>query len=166
MTGTREYEDACDTPCERSEVDARQLDLRGGDGGNLDATGTRFEPELLGKGIRATDESLDDLILRHGLNNLASNENLSLTVAGSNAEVCLSGLARPVDNAAHDSNAQRNGQVLQALGHVLVLMAAAAVQALYFGGLPEWAYPGWMARRYYASHPGARERELGARAAI
>ena len=49
---------------------------------------------------------------------------------------------------------------------VLVLMAAMAVQALYFGGLPEWAYPGWMARRYYASHPGARERGLGARAAI
>lgn len=49
---------------------------------------------------------------------------------------------------------------------VLALMAAVAVQALYFGGLPEWAYPGWMARRYYASHPGARERELGTRAAI
>ena len=49
---------------------------------------------------------------------------------------------------------------------VLALMGAAAVQALYFGGLPAWAYPGWMARRYYASHPGARERELGARAVI
>ena len=49
---------------------------------------------------------------------------------------------------------------------VLALMGAAAVQALYFGGLPAWAYPGWMARRYYASHPGARERELGACAAI
>ncbi|PKY64611.1 hypothetical protein CYJ22_04215 [Schaalia odontolytica] len=49
---------------------------------------------------------------------------------------------------------------------VLALMGAAAVQALYFGGLPAWAYPGWMARRYYASHPGARERELGTRAVI
>ncbi len=49
---------------------------------------------------------------------------------------------------------------------VLALMGAAAVQALYFGGLPQWAYPGWMARRYYASHPGARERELGTRAVI
>ena len=49
---------------------------------------------------------------------------------------------------------------------VLALMGAAAVQALYFGGLPAWAYPGWMARRYYASHPGARERELGACAVI
>ena len=49
---------------------------------------------------------------------------------------------------------------------VLALMGAAAVQALYFGGLPQWAYPGWMARRYYASHPGARERELGACAVI
>ena len=49
---------------------------------------------------------------------------------------------------------------------VLALMGAAAVQALYFGGLPAWTYPGWMARRYYASHPGARERELGTRAVI
>ena len=49
---------------------------------------------------------------------------------------------------------------------VLAVMVGVAVRALYLGGLPAWAYPGWMARRYYASHPGARERELGARAVI
>ena len=49
---------------------------------------------------------------------------------------------------------------------VLATMVGVAVRALYLGGLPEWAYPGWMARRYYASHPGARERELGSRAVI
>ena len=49
---------------------------------------------------------------------------------------------------------------------VLAAMGGVAVRALYLGGLPAWAYPGWMARRYYASHPGARERELGTRAAI
>ena len=49
---------------------------------------------------------------------------------------------------------------------VLATMVGVAVRALYLGGLPEWAYPGWMARRYYASHPGARERERGARAVI
>ena len=49
---------------------------------------------------------------------------------------------------------------------VLATMVGVAVRALYLGGLPEWAYPGWMARSYYASHPGARERELGARAVI
>ena len=49
---------------------------------------------------------------------------------------------------------------------ILAAMVGVAVRALYLGGLPEWAYPGWMARRYYASHPGARERELGARAVI
>ena len=49
---------------------------------------------------------------------------------------------------------------------VLATMVGVAVRALYLGGLPKWAYPGWMARRYYASHPGARERELGARAVI
>ena len=59
----------------------------------------------------------------------------------------------------------REARGLDPLGS-LGLMAAVAVRALYFGGLPEWAYPGWMARRYYAAHPGARERELGACAAI
>ena len=49
---------------------------------------------------------------------------------------------------------------------VLAAMVGVAVRSLYLGGLPAWAYPGWMARRYYASHPGARERELGARAVI
>ena len=49
---------------------------------------------------------------------------------------------------------------------VLAAMVGVAVRALYLGGLPAWVYPGWMARRYYASHPGARERELGARAII
>ena len=72
----------------------------------------------------------------------------------------------------HRSDRTRGTRGLDTLGSlglvigVLALMAAVAVQALYFGGLPEWAYPGWMARRYYASHPGARERELGTRAAI
>ena len=46
------------------------------------------------------------------------------------------------------------------------VMVAVAIQSLYLGGLPEWAYPGWMARRYYVVNPGARERELGAGAVI
>lgn len=46
------------------------------------------------------------------------------------------------------------------------VMVAVAIQSLYLGGLPEWAYPGWMARRYYVANPGARERELGAGAVI
>ena len=46
------------------------------------------------------------------------------------------------------------------------VMIAVAIQSLYLGGLPEWAYPGWMARRYYVANPGARERELGAGAVI
>ena len=49
---------------------------------------------------------------------------------------------------------------------MLIALVGVAVRALCLGGLPAWAYPGWMARRYYASHPGARERELGARAVI
>ena len=55
------------------------------------------------------------------------------------------------------------------VGHEAVgadTMIAVAIQSLYLGGLPEWAYPGWMARRYYVANPGARERELGAGAVI
>ena len=49
---------------------------------------------------------------------------------------------------------------------LLALMALVAVQSLYLGGMPQWAYPGWRARRYYEAHPGARERELGVGALI
>ena len=49
---------------------------------------------------------------------------------------------------------------------LLAAMILVAVQSLYLGGMPEWAYPGWMARRYYAAHPQARERELGVGALI
>ena len=31
------------------------------------------------------------------------------------------------------------------------VMVVVAIQSLYLGGLPEWAYPGWMARRYYVA---------------
>ena len=48
---------------------------------------------------------------------------------------------------------------------LLSFMVLLAIQSLYLGGLPEWAYPGWMARRYYRAHPGARERELGSASA-
>ncbi len=44
---------------------------------------------------------------------------------------------------------------------IFALMTLLAIQSLYLGGLPEWAYPGWMARRYYRAHPQAREAELG-----
>ena len=44
---------------------------------------------------------------------------------------------------------------------IFALMTLLAIQSLYLGGLPEWAYPGWMARRYYRTHPQAREAELG-----
>ena len=49
---------------------------------------------------------------------------------------------------------------------LLAAMILVAVQSLYLGGMPEWAYPGWMARSYYAAHPQARERELGVGALI
>lgn len=44
---------------------------------------------------------------------------------------------------------------------LLGAMALVAVICLYFGALPEWAYPGWMARRYYRAHPDRAVAELG-----
>ena len=61
--------------------------------------------------------------------------------------------------------AETTGSCALVLG-LLAVMVAVAIQSLYRGGMPEWAYPGWMARRYYMANPGARERELGAGAVI
>ena len=61
--------------------------------------------------------------------------------------------------------ADTTGSCALVLG-LLAVMVAVAIQSLYRGGMPEWAYPGWMARRYYMALPGARERELGVGALI
>src|SRR3989449_6463814 len=63
--------------------------------------------------------SLDDRVLGHGLDDLALDEDLALAVAGRDAEVGLAGLARAVDDAAHDGDAERHLHALQAGGHLL-----------------------------------------------
>ena len=70
------------------------------------------------------------------------------------------------DLVAREASGFATAGICMLIALVLAAMVGVAVRALYLGGLPAWAYPGWMARRYYASHPGARERELGARAII
>ena len=69
------------------------------------------------------------------------------------------------DLVGHEVGADTMGSCALLLG-LFGVMVAVAIQSLYLGGLPEWAYPGWMARRYYVANPGARERELGAGAVI
>ena len=69
--------------------------------------------------VRLFDEGGDDLGLRHGLDDLALDEDLALAVAGCHAEVGLAGLARSVDDAAHDGDAQRHGHALEAVGDVV-----------------------------------------------
>ena len=70
------------------------------------------------------------------------------------------------DLVRHEAmGADTTGSCALVLG-LLAVMVAVAIQSLYRGGMPEWAYPGWMARRYYMAHPGARERELGVGALI
>jgi hypothetical protein len=57
--------------------------------------------------------------LGHRLDDLALDEDLALAVAGGDSEVGLAGLARAVDDAAHDGHPQRHGQSLQAGGDLL-----------------------------------------------
>ena len=57
--------------------------------------------------------------LGHGLDDLALDEDLALAVAGGDAEVGLAGLARAVDDAAHDGDAQRHLHALEAGGDLL-----------------------------------------------
>ena len=57
--------------------------------------------------------------LGHGLDDLALDEDLALAVAGGDAEVGLAGLARTVDDAAHDGDAQRHLHALEAGGHLV-----------------------------------------------
>ena len=50
---------------------------------------------------------------------LAPDEDLALAVAGGDAEVGLAGLARPVDDAAHDGDPQRHLHALEPGGDLL-----------------------------------------------
>ena len=64
--------------------------------------------DRLGDLHRLLDQGLDDRVLRHGLDDLALDEDLALAVAGGHPEVGLAGLPRAVHHAAHDGDAQRH----------------------------------------------------------
>src|SRR3954454_9257412 len=65
------------------------------------------------------DQGLHDLRLRHGLDDLALHEDLTLAVARGDAQVGLAGLAGAVDDAAHDRDPQRHLHALEPGGHLL-----------------------------------------------
>src|SRR6476661_4517907 len=103
----------------------RRLD---GTGGRTSADGDAGGPgglvvdrlaHLLGEAHGLLDEGLDDPRLGHGLDDLALDEDLALAVAGGHAEVGLAGLARTVDDAAHDGHAQRHGHALETRGDLV-----------------------------------------------
>src|SRR6478736_651287 len=73
----------------------------------------------LGDLHRLFDERLDDLRLRHGLDDLALDEDLALAVARRDAEVGLAGLAGSVHDTAHDGDPQRHLHALEPGGHTL-----------------------------------------------
>ncbi|MBF1140395.1 MAG: hypothetical protein HXL63_05250, partial [Thermobifida sp.] len=113
-----------------------------------------------------------------GLGGSARRMAVRLEIGGGNAAGEMSAVVWPLmpflsllwfltgDLVAREASGFATAGTCMFIALVLAAMVGVAVRALYLGGLPAWAYPGWMARRYYASHPGARERELGARAVI
>ena len=73
----------------------------------LDALGD----ELLGLG----DEGLDHLVLGHDPHDLALDEQVALVAPGRDAEVGLAGLARAVDDTAHDRHLEGQRPGLEGL---------------------------------------------------
>ena len=71
---------------------------------------------LGGDVVGPREQRLDDLVFRHGLDDLALDEDLSFAVARSHAEIGLAGFSRPVDDASHHSDANGRGDVLESLG--------------------------------------------------
>src|SRR5690606_5591569 len=69
--------------------------------------------------VRLLEQGRHDVGLRHGLDDLALDENLALAVARRDAEVCLARLARAVDDAAHDGDAKRHGEPLETSGDLV-----------------------------------------------
>ena len=61
---------------------------------------------------RFVEERLDDLVIGHGLDDAAANEDFTLAVAGRNTEIGFAGFARAVDDTTHDGDAQRDGKAL------------------------------------------------------
>ena len=62
--------------------------------------------------LRFDQQRFHNLVFRHGLNDFALDENLSLAVAGCHTQIGFTGLARTVDDAAHNSHANRRGHIL------------------------------------------------------
>ena len=62
--------------------------------------------------VRYGEQRVDALVFGHGLDDLALDEDLALAIAGGHAEVGLACLARTVDDAAHNSHANRRGHIL------------------------------------------------------
>ena len=71
---------------------------------------------LGGDVVGPREQRLDDLVFRHGLDDLALDEDLSFAVARSHAEIGLAGFSRPVDDASHHGDANGRGDVLESLG--------------------------------------------------
>src|SRR3954454_519016 len=90
-----------------------------GDGDDGRAGGGAVLGLLPGQPEGLLDQRLDDLRLRHGLDDLALDEDLPLAVAGGDAEVGLAGLARAVDDATHDGHPQRDLEPVEAGGHLV-----------------------------------------------
>src|SRR5665647_3553039 len=88
--------------------------------------GTRRHPfvidrlaHLLGDPHGLFDQALHDLGLGHRLDDLALDEDLAFAVARSDTKISLTSLTRTVHDTAHDRNAQRHLEALEARRHLI-----------------------------------------------
>src|SRR4051794_38005154 len=98
---------------------ARSAQERSGNGDDGRPRGHALVDLLPGQPHGLLDERLHDLRLRHGLDDLALDEDLPLAVARGDAQVGLAGLARAVDDAAHDGHPQRDLEPVETGGHLV-----------------------------------------------
>jgi hypothetical protein len=65
------------------------------------------------------EQCLNDLVFRHGFDDLTAKEDLAFTVARGDAEVGLTCFAGAVDHATHDGDAQGDGEALECSADLL-----------------------------------------------
>src|ERR1700739_236088 len=74
---------------------------------------TMIDAHVSGQPHGLLDQRLDDLGCGNGLDHFTANEYLALAISRCDAEVGFAGLARTVDHAAHDRDAQRHVKTVQ-----------------------------------------------------
>ena len=74
---------------------------------------------LVGHLVGLLNEELNDLAFRNGTDDLAMLEDLALAIAGGNTQVSFAAFSEPIDDATHDSDAQRSINPFKGISNVI-----------------------------------------------